>query len=186
MSEFTAAAARMVALIRAAEGSTAPVSEGAIELAELSLREVEAYDRFTMFVGGARSVERMLAGTMLPCQDWGEELGRLTEGKLTAAMFRRPWNGDLPTIDTSLPDDPTPPSGAPAGALVEVQGRLGERPSGPLFTHVVDPTMPGSFVVTGLGMAWHLDEATAFALRTSIAAGLMDIATTRAASARAA
>lgn len=161
---------------RLAEGSDAMVSAGSFELARMIAGNSPTIDRFTMFVGGARSVERMLAGTLAPCQEWGEELGRLTEGALTSAMFLKPWDGVLPE---QPPERADAAEGRPVEALAVIHGRLGEVPSGPLFKHMIDPTHPGTFVVTGLGMAWTFDENSGFAMRTAIAAGLMDVAAAR-------
>ncbi|APR52010.1 hypothetical protein CA223_06710 [Sphingomonas koreensis] len=185
--EISDAAAKVLLDIRAYEGSDQPISEGSAALATMVAETADELVMFSTAIGGFRSVERMIAGTMLPCQKWGEMLGQFTDGRITARMFGEEWKGALPErIEPQYePESDPPPPGAPgAAALGVVRGRLGQVPSGPVFTHAVDPDDPGSFVISGLGLAIRLDEFSGFALRNALVAGLLDLRGDRPAQAR--
>ena len=122
---------------RVTEGADDPISAASVMLAAMVVENDPVIDAFAVAVGGWRSVERMIAGTLLPCQSWSEMLGRLTDGRITAAMFLKPWQGEMPEgmVAQDGPEGDPPRPSAPAGAAaVQVQGRIGEVPSGPLFT----------------------------------------------------
>lgn len=176
-TSLTDAGAALLRAFRESEGGTTPISVGAVRLANIIADEGAAADRLTAVVGGPRSIARMIGGTMNPCQSWGEELGRLTGGVLRSSLFLQDWTGQH-LIDAAEVADVVPMPrrrDAESEHLATVRGRIGQAPVGPLFDHVIDPMNPNGFVVTGLGMAFSLDEATGFALKDAIVAGLMAV-----------
>lgn len=119
-------------------------------------------------------------------QAMGRALRQLTDGRITSRMFGKMWQGTLPERPQPQGDpEGDPPHPSAPGSAMPVRGRLGEVPSGPLFTHLLDPQAPGSFIVTGMGLALHVDEVTGFALRSALAAGLLDLRVAQAAQATA-
>jgi hypothetical protein len=69
-------------------------------------------------------------------------------------MFRRPTDLVLPSEKWAKVEPEV------TETLAVVRGRLGETPTGPLFTHVIDPlAVPEGFVITGLGAAWSFTPA---------------------------
>lgn len=185
-TSLTEAGAALLRAFRESEGGTAPISVGSVRLANIIADEGAAADRLIAFVGGARSIARMIGGTMAPCQSWGEELGRLTGGTLRSSLFLQDWTGELPDAAPKPAAAEVVPLPSRRDAEIEhlatVRGRIGQTPVGRLFDHVIDPMNANGFVVTGLGMAFSLDEATGFALKDAIVEGLMAV---RTASARA-
>lgn len=187
MTKISDRTAEVLLDMRACEGSRVAVSEGAVALATMVAEDDPALDKLAIAVGGYRSIERMIAGTVSPCQSWCEMLGQLTDGRITSRMFGKKWQGTLPerAEPQGGPEGDPPHPSAPGAAMPAIRGRLGEVPSGPLFTHMMDPRTPGSFIVTGLGLALHVDEVTGFALRSALAAGLLDLKGMQAATATA-
>ncbi len=160
-------------------GTRNPVSEGAVALAEFMAehQDQERASGLILFLGGWTSVVRMLADDMMPGNDWGEEMGRVTDGAVTPNLWRRPFGSDIVRPDplpAAAVEEPRP---APGGMLIELMGRQGEVASGPLFVAIRDPFSPNEFVVTGMGHATRYDLPMARALRAALADGLAQIGT---------
>lgn len=141
--------------------------------------------RLTDIAGGWQGLERWESGEVLPGESEREEIGRLTDGAVTGAM----WDEAVPagvqsaneetgnviafsrfskTIDLERP--------APAPALLcEISGPLGTMPSGAPFRVMTDPVAPGLFVLAGPGVALVLDESLGWAMCEALTMGLQDI-----------
>lgn len=184
-------AAGMILSARDECGGRNAISVGAVALAEfIAANRMEAQvEGLILFLGGWTSVRRMLADDMMPGNEWGEEMGRVTDGAVTPNLWRRkagiaigsrefgprsPMTGQRATtvIVDELPDAEPP---ARSAVLCEVAGLPGETVPGPLFAAIVDPLTPGRFVVTGFGQATVFDAARAQSFRAALADGLTQI-----------
>jgi len=166
----------LVQQIRIWETSKETISEGAVALADWILEDsARAEARFADPLCPLRNrlLLRVLAGTVLPGEEWSEWLGRATEGRVIGKMFRRPFLGEVTWIglDMGAPE-PEPEPAAPIAFLCPIPGPLGAIPSGPLFTAIADPMAPGEFVLAGMGIGIRLSEAAALAMKRAIADGL--------------
>lgn len=132
------------------------------------------------------AIERILAGDILPEEDFAVALAEMTEGAVLPEMFGLP----VPLTEMIAPDFP-PRAGAvekapeavvltpaPASAPSQIPdlpalGPLGGAlPSGRLFHSIADARFPEGFVLTGCGLALNLDESTAMAMRAAIDTGV--------------
>lgn len=149
--------------------STALVTEAMVEMARLYGDPTWARGLDDAF--GRAAVERMLSGQKLPCAGWRERIAQITRGFILPEMWDREAGGDIQrdvrrefvTVEVGETPafDPVIEAGDDPDTLAVVRGRLGETPSGPLFSHVIGPpSNPNSFVITGLGIALHLTPSS--------------------------
>lgn len=151
-------------------------SVGAEALAEWIIadepRAVQAFGDPLCPIQG-RSLVRVLAGAVLPGDDWAEWLGRATGGAVEGAAFLRPAVREgVAAVAPAEPAKPVAPVEWPQWLLCEIAGPVGTTPSGPLFAAIVDPLSPSLFAVAGLGQAMVFDRSTACAFRDALADGL--------------
>lgn len=191
VGELSSMAAGMILSARDECGGCNAISLGAVALAEfIAANRMEAQvEGLILFLGGWTSVRRMLADDMMPGNEWGEEMGRVTDGAVTPNLWRRkagiangaatfdprpPMSGKSASV--VIVDDPLNAEARSRSAvLCEVAGLPGETSPGPLFAAIVDPMAPGRFVVTGFGQATVYDAARAQAMRAALADGLTQI-----------
>jgi len=176
----SAKALATVLTARQEHGSTNPVSEGAVMLAEyLADRETHP---LVAFLGGWGGVARLVADGYMPGNDIGEEMGRLTKGVLAPQMWRRPWDGAL-DIGVNVTEAEQVHAhmeqlreklGALAAAAPSL-GALGSIPPGPLFRFVPVEDEPGLRQIAGMGIAIELSEPALASLRDAVNAAIADI-----------
>ncbi|MFZ2995930.1 hypothetical protein [Sphingobium sp.] len=135
------------------------------------------------------TIERVLAGDLLPEEDFAIDLAEMTEGAVLPQMFGLPTAAEpeispssasgasplYPDADAaSEPARLTPRGSAPAPSTdLPALGALGGAlPPGRLFQPIADSRFPQGFVLTGCGLSLCLDESTANAMRAAIEAGL--------------
>ncbi|SCW77411.1 hypothetical protein SAMN02927924_02795 [Sphingobium faniae] len=137
------------------------------------------------------AIERILAGEVLPEEDFAMALAAATDGAVLPKMFGQPEPEGLeknketstqsaPGVDGEAPESQQTPNMAAvpapsedrAPALPPLGALGGHLPPGRLFHPIADSRFPQGFVLTGCGMALCLDESTATAMQAAIAAGL--------------
>lgn len=165
-----------------------PSSAGAKALAHWLVEHRDFIDRpksGTHPLNCGTTIERILAGDLLPEEDFAIDLAEMSEGAILPAMFGlTPADPVLqessvpgfplsPGMDVEAPEparlslapvpsSPLPPLGALGGAL----------PPGRLFHPIADTRFPQGFVLTGCGMMLCLDESTAKAMRDALSVGI--------------
>ncbi|SEQ59927.1 hypothetical protein [Sphingobium sp. YR768] len=166
-----------------------PSSAGAVALADWLIAKAAFIERPKP--GGhplncGTTIERILAGDILPEEEFALSLAEATEGAVLPEMFGLPMvstssaSGDTPLTTGAEGKAPEPglltpaPASAPSilGDLPPLGVLGGQLPSGRLFHPIADARFPGGFVLTGCGIAINLDESTAAALRDAVTAGL--------------
>jgi hypothetical protein len=172
-------------------------SKGAVALADWLIAKADFIDRPKPGchpLNSGTTIERILAGDILPEEEFALSLAEATEGAVLPEMFGLPTDtgssasGTSPlTTDAgekaSEPVEFTPdPASAPSliGNLPPLGVLGGQLPSGRLFHPIADGRFPGGFVLTGCGIAINLDESTATALRDAVTAGLDHLRSARA------
>lgn len=169
-------------------------SEGARALAAWLLAHRETVDAGPRAGGhplnSGSTIERILAGDIVPEEGFAVEIARMTEGAVLPEMFERASPAhETPDADGVTPPSPqadgkapeagaVPPCSLPCPApsshqaLPEMGGLGGALPPGRLFVPIADSRFGDGFVLTGCGIALNLDESTAAAMRAAIDAGL--------------
>lgn len=175
-----------------------PGSEGALALAAwiMAHKDLVAKPRVGSHpLNSGTLIERIMAGEVLPSEEFAIAIAAMTEGAVLPEMFGRPEADptssacNTPRADEKTPeaatDKPTPEaapaSSEPIEALPPLGALGGPLPSGRLFHPIADARFPQGFVLTGCGMALCLDESTAKAMQAAIAVGLEHIRHIRAA-----
>ncbi len=181
--KISQSALSMLCFARQVEGADARVTEGSLALAEWIAQGWLRRTAAAAASSGFGTVDQLLAGRVLPGNDWSDALERLTAGAVMGRMFDRDADDAVSDLVRETQAALVETSGyAEVREIVEpetlavVRGRLGEVPAGPLFSHVIDPVETGSFVLTGLGMAWAFTPATFGALCDAGRRALDDIA----------
>lgn len=166
-----------------------PVSKGAKALADWIIRHA---DFLTKPKPGGHplhsgcTIERILAGDILPEDDFAVALAEMTEGAVLPEMFGLPVPlsemiapANTPQADAieKAPEPgvltPAPASAPSQAADLPALGALGGAlPPGQLFHSINDTRFAEGFVLTGCGMALCLDESTAVAMRAAIDSGI--------------
>lgn len=164
-------------------------SKGAVALADWLIAKADFIER-PVPVGHplncGTTIERILAGDILPEEEFAIALAEATEGAVLPEMFGLPTDtgsaasGPSPLTSDAVEKASEPGSITPAPASTpSLIGDLpplgvlgGQLPSGRLFHPIADGRFPGGFVLTGCGIAINLDESTAAALRDAVTAGL--------------
>lgn len=183
-----------------------PSSEGARALAAWLLEHRETVDAVPRAGGhvlnSGSTIERILAGDIVPEDGIAAEIARLTDGAVLPEMFERAAPSQetqdadgaaapCPQADGKAPESgavipcslpcPAPSSHqalpdvdrcASANTLPAMGGLGGALPPGRLFVPIADSRFGEGFVLTGCGIALNLDESTAAAMRTAIDDGL--------------
>lgn len=169
-----------------------PSSQGALALADWLIAKGDFVDRpkpASHPLNCGTTIERILAGDILPEEDFALALAEATEGAVLPEMFGLPARdqefqepsaagvaplspvaggkaaeaeGKAPCPSASSPSIDLPPMGALGGALAP----------GRLFHPIADARFAQGFVLTGCGIALNLDESTAVAMRAAIDAGI--------------
>ena len=170
-----------------------PSCAGALALARWLVAHADTLDAprvSTHPLASGALMERILAGDVVPDEDFAQALAVMSEGAVSPDMFglpagsgrvsakesaasagtpqpdgvaaKAPERGDPPVCPVAVPSSDLPPIGALGGAL----------PPGRLFHPIADTRLPQGFVLTGCGMMLCLDESTALAMRAAIDAGI--------------
>lgn len=164
-------------------------SKGAVALADWLIAKADFIERPKPGchpLNSGTTIERILAGDILPEEDFVLALAEATEGAVLPEMFGLPSDigssasGTSPLttdaeVEASEPGLLTPASASAPSTIGDLPplGVLGgQLPSGRLFHPIADARFPGGFVLTGCGIAINLDESTAAALRDAVTAGL--------------
>lgn len=164
-------------------------SKGAVALADWLIAKADFIEKPMLGchpLNSGTTIERILAGDILPEEEFAIALAEATEGAVLPEMFglagdtgssasgTSPLTSDA-VEKASEPGSITPaPTAAPSliGDLPPLGVLGGQLPSGRLFHPIADGRFPGGFVLTGCGIAINLDESTAAALRDAVTAGL--------------
>jgi hypothetical protein len=171
-----------------------PSSEGARALAAWLLAHRETIDAVPRAGGhvlnSGSTIERILAGDIVPEEAFAAEVARMTEGAVLPEMFERAApayetpdadgvtppcpqaDGKAPEAEAVIPCSLPCPAPSSHQALPEMGGLGGALPPGRLFVPIADSRFGEGFVLTGCGIALNLDESTAAAMRAAIDAGL--------------
>lgn len=173
-----------------------PSSKGAVALAEWLLAKGDWIDRpkaGSHPLNCGASIERILAGEVIPDEEFALSLAEATEGAVLPEMF-----GHAPTETGSSaevyalsaagekvpePGPPPPdfPASAPSTAGLPVLGALGgDLPPGALFYAISDARFSQGFVLTGCGIMLCLDESAAQAMIVALRQGIDHMAAARA------
>lgn len=167
-----------------------PSSKGAVALADWLVAKADYLDRpvpTTHPLNCGSTIERVIAGDILPEEEFALALAEATEGAVLPEMFGLPMEfegsraagssplspvaGEKASEPGSLTPEPDPTPSF-IGDLPPLGVLGGQLPSGRLFHPIADGRFPGGFVLTGCGIAINLDESTATALRDAVTAGL--------------
>lgn len=166
-----------------------PSNKGAVALADWLIAKADFLEKPVPGchpLNSGTTMERILAGDILPEEEFALALAEATEGAVLPEMFGLPSDtgssasGALPLNvgaegKASEPGNiPPAPASAPSiiGDLPPLGVLGGPLPSGRLFHPIADGRFPGGFVLTGCGIAINLDESTAAALRDAVTAGI--------------
>lgn len=132
------------------------------------------------------AIERILAGDILPEEDFAVALAEMTEGTVLPEMFGLP----VPLTEMIAPDfspragavekapehgvtTPAPASAPSQTADLPALGALGGAlPPGQLFHTINDTRFAEGFVLNGCGLALCLNESTAVAMRAALDSGI--------------
>ncbi len=139
-------------------------------------------------LNSADVIERILAGNVLPDDDFAVELAEMTEGAVLPEMFGLSPHADPAASETlSLTDasgqasEPFPPmaptplptfNDAPLTAPGMLMPGVG---AGRIFHPLADARVPDGFVLSGCGLQLWLDASTARSMRAALDAGLAHI-----------
>ncbi len=149
------------------------------------------------------TIERLLAGDILPEESFAVSLAEMTDGAVLPDMFGLPAPSDEePSATGASPLTPVAggkasepegqsPAAAPAstpslgdvalsGDLPAMGGLGSALPPGRLFHPIADSRYPEGFVLTGCGISLNLDESTATAMREALAKGIEHLRAMRA------
>jgi hypothetical protein len=173
---------------------------GALALAKWLMANRDFSDRpLPGFFRSGTVVERILAGDILPEEQFAIELAEATEGAVLPDMFGQParqlissalgWtlasaDEEEPVAGSLSPSQdrkPAPSNVVPlADGLPALSALGGALAPGRLFHPIADPRFPEGFVLTGCGIMLCLDASTAQAMRAAIDSGLAHVAEMRA------
>ncbi|KMS54710.1 hypothetical protein [Sphingobium cupriresistens] len=166
-----------------------PSSKGAVALADWLIAKADFLEKPVPGchpLNSGTTMERILAGDILPEEEFALALAEATEGAVLPEMFGLPSDTGSSASGTSPltagaegkasePGLLTPaPASAPSiiGDLPPLGVLGGALPAGPLFHPIADARMPNGFVLTGCGIAISLDESTATAMRDALSVGI--------------
>ncbi|MGW8204383.1 hypothetical protein ACWGM0_17790 [Sphingomonas bisphenolicum] len=140
-------------------------------------------------------IERLLAGDILPDEDFAVALAEATEGAVLPNMFglpartaeESPASGVsplYPDVGEKAPEPVRRPhvmAPAPSSTDLPPLGALGGAlPPGRLFHPIADARFDEGFVLTGCGVMLCLDESTALAMRDALNVGIAHLRDRRA------
>lgn len=170
---------------------------GALALAKWIMANRDFIDRpkpGTHPMQSGTTIERILAGDILPDEQFAVELAHATEGAVLPEMFGLPARDTLssaltPPIASADEEEPVSGSLSPsqdrksvpsnvislADGLPALSALGGALAPGRLFHPIADPRFPEGFVLTGCGVMLCLDASTAQAMRAAIDAGLAHV-----------
>eukprot|EP01136_Pigoraptor_vietnamica_P018423 Opistho-1_new@64812 len=164
-------------------------SKGAMALAHWLIAHADMIERPVTAdhpLNFGTTIERILAGDILPEEEFANALADMTAGAVLPAMFglhaepsscasgpaRQTADAQEKTPEPG-PDSPAPASARSMPGDLPPLGVLGgQLPAGRLFHPIADGRFPGGFVLTGCGIAINLDESTAAALRDAVTIGI--------------
>lgn len=139
------------------------------------------------------TIERILAGDLLPEEEFAIDLAEMSEGDILPAMFglmpdrvaiESSVSGVFalsPGMDVEAPEPMrTPAAPVPSSILPPIGALGGALPPGRLFHPIADTRFPQGFVLTGCGIMLCLDESTANAMRDALAVGIDHLRAARA------
>lgn len=175
-----------------------PSSQGALALADWLVAKADFVDRpkpASHPLQCGTTIERILAGDILPEEDFAVALAEATEGAVLPEMFGLPkkssedawhyadWEPSAAGVVPLSPvaggkaaeaegKAPCPSASSPSIDLPPLGALGGALPPGRLFHPIADARFPEGFVLTGCGIALNLDESTAVAMRAAIEAGI--------------
>lgn len=166
-------------------------SQGAAALARWLIAQADFLERPKSTnhpLNSGTVIERILAGDILPDEEFAVALAEATEGAVLPEMFGLP----APSVEESIASGITPlspdagekapepvrrpPVMAPAPSITSELPPLGALggalPPGRLFHPIADARFDQGFVLTGCGMMLCLDESTARAMRDALTIGI--------------
>lgn len=166
-------------------------SKGAQALADWLIAQADYLERpkpSSHPLNSGTVIERILAGDILPDDDFAVALAQATEGAVLPDMFGLPAraveestvSGVSPLHPDAVEDAPEPVRRphvmAPAPSLISDLPPLGALggalPPGRLFHPIADARFDEGFVLTGCGLMLCLDESTALAMRDALSVGI--------------